>query len=135
MSGFVDDKGIWRPDGWTPPAQPAGKAKPRGSRSRRKRAAQVRRWTLFNRFMDTGLVDVRHADASVWLTLFRHAGPDGVATVSRTRLARLVGADPKTVTGALTRLEEVGWLTRLKRGGPSGGIAVYRVHAPPRRAR
>ncbi len=96
------------------------------------RAAQVRRWGLFNRFVDTGLASLRPVDVEVWLALFRHADTDGVVCLARTRLAGLAGCTEKTASRALGRLIEAGWLRRLRRGGPVGGLAVYQVLRPGR---
>ena len=46
---------------------------------------------------------------------------------ARARLANITGLAPNTVKASVARLVAAGWLERLRRGGPSGGIAVCRV--------
>lgn len=99
------------------------------AKARRTEAAR-RRWTLLNAFVDEGMAGLELSDVVVWLALFRHARADGVATVARVQLARLAGLAPNTVTVSIRRLIAAGWLVRLRRGGPSGGIGVYHVKDP-----
>ncbi|NLF57640.1 MAG: hypothetical protein GX580_08375 [Candidatus Hydrogenedens sp.] len=106
-------------------------ARARGvEKARRRKEAARARWALLNRFCDDGMAGLKPADAAVWLALFRHARADGVATVARARLEVMTGRERKTITAALSRLAAAGWVERLRRGGPSGGMAVYRVTAP-----
>lgn len=98
------------------------------SKRRRKCADTVRRrWRLFNAFVDGGTADLKSADVLVWMALFRHAKPDGAVSLSRGRMVAITGLAPNTVTRALARLVVAGWLSRIRRGGPSGGLALYRV--------
>jgi len=99
------------------------------ARGRRKEAAR-RRWALLNAFVDEGMAGLELSDAVVWLALFRHARADGVATVARMAIVRATGISPGTAKVALRRLINAGWLVRLRRGGPAGGVAVYRVQKP-----
>jgi len=124
----------WRPPGWKPEPEtrPAGKARPRKAKPTTKRTAAVRRWGLFNRFVDTGLAGVRPVDAEVWVALFRHADADGTVCLARGRLAALAGCTEKTASAALGRLIAAGWLVRLRRGGPVGGVALFKVQRPGR---
>ena len=118
------------PGGWTRhnEADPNA-ARRRGVKTRRKDSAR-RRWVLLNAFVDSGMAALKPADAAVWFALFRHAGPDGVATVARRLLVNMTGLAANTVKASLARLCAAGWVDRMRRGGPSGGVAVYRVQHP-----
>lgn len=99
------------------------------AKAKRKDRAR-RRWKLLNAFVDNGMAGLELSDAVVWIALFRCAQADGIATVARARLEVLTGCERKTITEALRRLIGSKWIARLRRGGPSGGIAVYRVQNP-----
>lgn len=105
--------------------------KQQSKRTRQRKDAARKRWALMNRFVDEGMANLKPADVAVWLALFRHAQADGTATVARSRLIALTGLSPNTVTASLRRLRMPGWVERLRRGGPTGGMAVYRVQYPP----
>ncbi len=115
------------PGGWTRhnEADPNA-ARRRCVKTRRKDSAR-RRWALLNAFVDSGMGALKPADAVVWFALFRHAGPDGTATVARARLVKATGLHTQTVKTALARLVSGGWLSHEKRGGPNGGAASYRI--------
>ena len=109
--------------------QRAARRKAADMKQARKENARAR-WTLLNRFIDDGMAGLELSDAAVWFVLFRHARADGAAMVARGRLVAITGCDGKTITAALQRLGGAGWVARLRRGGPSGGVAVYRVQYP-----
>lgn len=97
--------------------------------AQRKDAAK-RRWLLLNAFIDAGMAGLELSDVAVWVTLYRHARADGISTVARLRLAEITGLAPNTITSSLARLASAGWIARLRRGGPSGGIAVHKLKTP-----
>ena len=127
----VPPPGVPAPPVYTPQEleQIAARKKLQAKKQQRKDAAR-RRWALLNRFVDEGMASLERSDVAVWIVLFRHAGADGVTSVSKSRLASVTGQDPKTVTVALRRLAGAGWISRLRRGGPTDGCAVYRVQKP-----
>jgi hypothetical protein len=96
---------------------------------RRKDAAR-RRWALLNGFIDSGMAGLKPSDVVVWFALFRHARADGAVTVARSRLLKMTGLAPRTVTVCIRRMIDAGWIERIRRGDPSGGIAIYRVTRP-----
>lgn len=98
----------------------------KAARARRKDVAH-RRWTMLNGFVDEGMAQCEMSDAVVWFALFRHARADGLVRLSRARLEEVTRLNRKTITAALARLVSAGWLQRMRRGGPSGGMAVYCV--------
>lgn len=126
----------------SPPGVPASKVytpdelarfaaarKAKEAKAKRKDTAR-RRWTLLNAFVDRGMAGLKFSDVAVWMALFRNSNADGVATVARTRIKALTGCDIKTIAGALSRLTAEHWAVRIQRGGPVGGMAVYRLQAP-----
>lgn len=116
---------------WTPAELDRLAARRKGTEATRRRKDIARaRWALLNGFVDAGMAGLELSDMAVWLVLFRHARADGAATVARTEIVRRVGCDKKTVTAALRRLMAAGWLVRLRRGGPAGGVGLFRVQNP-----
>lgn len=104
------------------------KAMQKKSKRKRKCADAVgRRWRLLNAFVDGGVVGLERADVVVWVVLFRHARADGMVKVARTRLVAITGLASGTVKRAIRRLVAAGWLERIRRGGPSSGVAIYCV--------
>lgn len=118
------------PGGWTLTSELEPNAARRHEAQARRKDSARRRWALLNAFVDSGMATLKPADAAVWLTLFRHAGPDGVATVGRGLLVNITGLAANTAKTSLARLCAAGWVDRMRRGGPSGGVAVYRVQHP-----
>ncbi len=110
-------------------AQQAARRKAADVKAKRKEDARAR-WTLLNGFIDDGMAGLKPSDAAVWFALFRHARADGAATVARARLEAITGLALRTVKVSLRRLIASGWVERVRRGGPSGGMAVYRVKHP-----
>jgi hypothetical protein len=110
-------------------AELATRHKAAGRKAKRKDYARAR-WMLLNRFVDDGMAGLELSDATVWFALFRNARADGVVMVARVRLETMTGLTARTVKVSLQRLIVSGWVERLRRGGPSGGMAVYRVQAP-----
>ncbi len=112
----------------TPEERERATVRQRAQETKAKRKDAVRRrWAMLNDFADHGMAGLRPSDAAVWLALFRHARADGVATVSRSRIEAMTGVNRKTITASLRRLADAGWIALLRRGGPNGGIAVYKV--------
>jgi len=127
----VPPPGVPAPPVYTPQEleQIAARKKLQAKKQQRKDAAR-RRWALLNRFVDEGMASLERSDVAVWIVLFRHAGADGVATVARARLIELTRLAPRTVKVSFQRLMQAGWVERMRRGGPVGGVAVYRVKIP-----
>lgn len=98
----------------------------KAARARRKDVAH-RRWTMLNGFVDEAVPHAEMSDVVLWLLMFRHARADGIVALSRSRLEAATRLNRKTITAALARLVSAGWLQRMRRGGPSGGMAVYCV--------
>ena len=118
------------PGGWNRTGEADPAAYRRHEQRKRHKDSARRRWALLNAFADSGMAALKPADAVVWFALFRHAGPDGVATVARGLLVNMTGLAANTVKTSLARLCAAGWVDRMRRGGPSGGVAVYRVQHP-----
>jgi predicted transcriptional regulator len=90
-----------------------------------KRSAGERFRTL-NTFVDFTLADLSRAEIAVWLILYRDTR-DGTARTGIMDLARRAGCDRSTVFRALRRLERIGLVKIVHRGGLGKGVSRYRV--------
>lgn len=91
------------------------------------------RWHLLNCFIDDGMAGLEYSDMAVWFALFRYAKSDGAATVPRAHLKGITGCGDATLKRALRRLINAGWIDRIRRGGPIGGVAAYYVKTPKKK--
>jgi hypothetical protein len=87
------------------------------------------RFHTFNAFVDVTMADLRPAERSVWLILFRDTGPDGLARTSQADLARRAGVTQRGVRKALCVLERRGLVSVVQRGRLLSGPSCYRVRA------
>ncbi len=113
-----------------PPAVRPAERSERAKQRSRKGSAVRRRFALFNAFVDLAAGHCTRAELLCWLTLYRHAGPDGTATASVGDLARRGRCDQSTIRRAVKRLLAAGLLQRLKRGSLAGGPSTYRLLYP-----
>lgn len=86
------------------------------------------RFGVLNAFVDVTMGDLRPAERSVWLILWRDTKPNGLATTSQANMARRAGISDRSVRSALRHLERLGLLTVAHRGNLRRGPSVYRVH-------
>ncbi len=101
------------------------------TKARRKNPKQASgRWGESNKFDDAGARLVSTTEQACWRILFRHA-TNGEARISQQRIAESIGKGLRTVNRSLKKLEEVGLIKVLWRGGLNGGISTYRVYAYP----
>jgi hypothetical protein len=107
------------------PARPSpGKAgKPKGETGKRLAGERFR---VLNNFVDFTLAELSRAEIAVWLILYRDT-KDGTARTGMADLARRAGCDRSTVFRALRRLERIGLLKIVHRGGLGKGVSRYRV--------
>jgi len=104
-------------------------------RRSRKTEANRKRWGLFNAFVDAGFHTLNGSAAKVWLVLFRHADSSGRTCLSRNRIVDSTGLTTRTVRTAIQDLERSGWVKRVKRGMPSGGVSVFEIMRPTDRGK
>jgi hypothetical protein len=84
------------------------------------------RFKVLNAFVDWTLAKLSRATISVWLVLFRDTR-DGTARTGMTDLARRAGCSRRAVVSAVKKLEELGLLNVVYRGGLRRGVSRYRV--------
>lgn len=77
-------------------------------------------------FVDFTLAELSRAEIAVWLILYRDTR-DGSARTSMRDLARRAGCSPRAVATAVARLEKLGLLKTIHRGGFRRGASRYRV--------
>jgi len=112
-----------------PPAvRPA--ERPERAKQRGRKGAVRRRFALLNAFVDLAAGHCTRAELLCWLTLYRHAGPDGTARASVGDIARRARCNQSTIRRAVKRLLAAGLLQRLKRGSLAGGPSAYRLLYP-----
>ena len=90
------------------------------------------RFEVLNAFVDGSLAQCTKAEAAVWLVLYRDT-KGGTAKTGQTWIAKRAGVNARTVRSALTKLKRRGLVDVVKRGGPSAGLAVYRVSGTPKK--
>lgn len=91
------------------------------------------RFAVLNGFVDVSMRTVTTTDAAVWFVLYRETKPNGVAKVSQKQIADAVGVNERTVRRAIERLQGVGLLVVIRRGGIGRGASCYRVRDVPNR--
>jgi hypothetical protein len=87
------------------------------------------RFQIINTFVDTKMASLRRADIAVWFVLWRDTKQDGLVKTSQADLARRAGCDDRSVRRSLRRLEELGLLVVVRKGGLNAGPSTYRVLA------
>jgi predicted transcriptional regulator len=92
------------------------------------------RFALLNAFVDFGMAGLNRREVAVWLVLYRDAR-NGVAQTSYDGIAQRAGCDRRHVSRALRRLEELGLVEVVRRGGLNQGASSYRVCPPPLKGR
>jgi len=85
------------------------------------------RFDSINAFADFSLASLNRAEIAVWLLLWRDTRPDGLARTSLADLAMRGGMDRQTAFRAVQRLEGLGLLLVVRRGGLNQGPTWYRV--------
>lgn len=108
-----------------PPLEPA-RLSPRGPTTP-KRTAGAGRFAVLNRFVDLSMRQIDPTTAAVWLVLFRDTKPDGTARTSQADIGRRICRGVRTVYAGLRKLEGLGLLIVVRRGGVNAGPTVYRV--------
>jgi hypothetical protein len=102
------------------PAEPANPKREAGKRS------AVDRFRTLNNFVDFTLAELSRAEIAVWLILYRDTR-DGTVRTGMADLARRAGCSRRAVVSAVQRLERLGLLKVVYRGGIHRGSSRYRV--------
>ena len=97
--------------------------KPKGKPDRRRTGD---RFELLNRFVDFTAGKLTRSELLVWLTLYRDCR-DGTSKTAQADLARRTGASLRSVSLAIGRLERLGLLVVVRRGGLRQGPSTYRL--------
>ncbi|WP_168566919.1 helix-turn-helix domain-containing protein [Crateriforma spongiae] len=87
----------------------------------------VDRFRVFNAFIDFTLRELSRTESAVWLVLYRDTKPDGIAKTSQADIAKRCGMSDRTVRRVIRRLEQLGLLLVVHRGGLQQGATAYRV--------
>jgi hypothetical protein len=102
------------------PSKPAPASDP-------KQPSKIRdRFAVLNHFVDFTMRELKAADVRVWLILYRDT-KDGTAATAQTDIARRAGVSVRAVHGSVKRLERLGLLKVIYRGGLNRGSSRYRV--------
>lgn len=91
------------------------------------------RFETLNAFVDRGIVDgkLNPSDVAVWLTLYRHAGPDGIVKITVQTIQRSTGLARRTVLLSLKRMRTARMLRTVKRGGLNQGASRHAIFPYP----
>jgi hypothetical protein len=89
------------------------------------------RFAVLNSFVDFALAGLNRREIAVWLVLYRDTR-EGTARTSYDDLARRAGLARRNVGRALRRLELLGLLQVVHRGGLGRGPSRYRVRGLPK---
>jgi hypothetical protein len=115
--------------------EPAPRGRPRRDKPKGKpasaKAKAGERFAVLNAFVDFTVADLSRAEIAVWLVLYRDTR-DGTARTSYDDLARRAGCDRRNVGRAVRRLERLGLLKIVHRGGLRRGPSSYRVRGTAR---
>lgn len=84
------------------------------------------RFKVVNAFADFTLSELSRVEIAVWLLLWRDTR-DGTARTAYDDLARRAGCNRRNVGRAVRRLEQLGLLQVVHRGGLGRGPSRYRV--------
>lgn len=109
----------WRAD------RGVGKSKGKGPRAKRGSG----RFSVLNTFVDVTLRQLDRTAAVVWLILYRDTKPNGLARTGQADISRRAGVTVRTVYTALRRLEKLGLLLVVHKGGLNRGASIYRLRA------
>jgi hypothetical protein len=107
------------------PCKPTlGKAsEPKGKAGKRSAGERFR---VLNNFVDFTLTELSRAEIAVWLILYRDTR-DGTARTGMADLARRAGCAKRNAVRAIQRLEKLGLVKIVHRGGFRRGVSRYRV--------
>jgi hypothetical protein len=84
------------------------------------------RFRVLNNFVDYSLAELSRVEIAVWLILYRDTR-DGTTRTGMTDLARRAGCSRRSVVSAVKKLEKLGLLKIVHRGGIHRGVSRYRV--------
>ncbi len=93
-------------------------------KSNRRKTAN--RFAVLNNFVDFTMGELPRGCVVVWLVLYRDT-KDGTARTSQADIARRAGLSVRGVRDAIRRLESLGLLKTVYRGGLNRGPSRYRV--------
>ncbi|MBC8355093.1 MAG: helix-turn-helix domain-containing protein [Planctomycetes bacterium] len=104
--------------------KPKRKAAPANDRKKPSKSGD--RFKVLNNFVDFTMQNLKAADVCVWFVLYRDT-KDGIAATSQVDIARRAGICDRTVRRVIRRLERLGLLKTVHRGGLHRGLSRYRV--------
>jgi hypothetical protein len=118
-------------DGPAPAQLANGRGRSQGKDQAKPKGKAGERFAVLNAFVDFALADLNRAEIAVWLVLYRDTR-DGTARTSYDSLAGRAGCNRRNVGRALRRLEALGLLKVVHRGGLRRGASRYRVRGLPK---
>lgn len=117
--GVGEEPPALTPRNGTPPTSTRDKAsKPKGKPGDR--------FAVLNSFVDFTLAGLSRAESATWLILWRDTR-DGTARTSMADIARRAGCTRRAVVDAMAKLEAVGLVKVVHRGGFRQGPSRYRL--------
>jgi DNA-binding transcriptional ArsR family regulator len=125
--------------GWTPEqiADYERKSAPAKRPKEKKPAAKRRgRFAVLNTFVDSSIRELTLSpdEAMVWAVLYRDSR-DGYARTAQSDIARRINVSRRTVVRVVTKLESLGLVRVVYRGGMPRRVSKYKVRGAPKRGK
>lgn len=102
------------------------KRQQKSGRHPKRKKSSAGRFRCLNSFVDFTMSTLARAEIAVWLVLYRDT-KDGVADTSMNDVAKRAGCTRRQVIRAIQKLQTVGLLKIVKRGGLNQGNSRYRI--------
>jgi hypothetical protein len=117
-----------------PESAPSGNGRQRhqGENQSKGKGKTAERFAVLNNFVDFTLGRLSRAEIAVWFILYRDTR-EGTARTAYDALARRAGCNRRTVGRVVRRLERLGLLKIVHRGGLGRGPSRYRVRPLPKK--
>ena len=109
-----------------PRPRPATTANGKASEKPKRTAATSNRFGELTAFVDCSMADLSRAELGTWLVLWRDT-KNGTARTSMSDIARRLDVTRRAVINAVAKLEKLGLLIVVHRGGMRRGMNAYRV--------
>jgi hypothetical protein len=110
---------------------PVSASNGRHQRRGRPKGKTRERFAVLNAFVDFALAGLSRGEVAVWLVLYRDTR-DGTARTSYDDLAKRAGLNRRNVGRAVRRLEGLGLVKVVHRGGFQRGVSRYCVRGLPK---
>jgi CRP-like cAMP-binding protein len=129
----AEDDGEYRPVQATTRAVSGQPVRLADTPPKRATTSTAGRFQTLNDFVDQSFRLIDDAARSVWMVLYRETQSNGLATIAHSQIAERMDCSRRTVIRAMGKLEELGLVVVVIRGGigKQKKSSTYRVHGTP----